>query len=346
MKANTRIAKFLITLTSLCTMASVNAYQADPCYGSSYDSCCPSPNRCFFIDADYIYWTARQDGLKFAFSGVLGLNNPDDICDCGRTHDVNWDWNSGFKVGAGVSNPCCDWELYANYTYYRSCPDNKVHDPETSDLISFWQLIDFEDPLDHACGKWDFCFNNVDLLVSNEFCVNNCFTLRPSFGLKGSWIDQDFDVFFVNFVGDAYKMHHKQCFWGVGPKFGLTAAASLWDCFSVYGNMGTSLLWSDFENKRNDFVIPFSDGSEELEKIKTLCVKDCMYHVQPVLETSLGIRWYTDICCGDYGFWVKVAWEQQLWFDHNRHFHADHGEGHAHGNLYLQGVTAGAGFSF
>jgi hypothetical protein len=361
MNMKTRIAKFLITLTSFTMMTSVNAYQAQDCCNpcGTFDPCCPSPNRSFYAQADYIYWAVQQDGLRYAQSG-FGTNccgEPECGCEAtnssldGRCRDHDCNWNSGFKIGVGMVNPCCDWEMFVQYTYYQANPKHRVK-RGNCDLLPVWGYFrDFADnefvTLKCASSHWKLNFNAIDALISNEFCVNNCFTFRPSFGLKGAWDTQKFNVYYdlvpVMDSTNSYVSGHKQNFWGVGPKFAMTASASVYDSFSVYGNIGFSTLWARYQVRRGDFSSILRDGATP-ETTSRVCVKNCRNRFTPVLENSIGVRWDTDLCCGDYGFYVNVAWEQQVWFAHNDFINFD--VNHAQGNLTFQGVTAGAGFSF
>lgn len=352
----TRIAKFLITLTSFTMMTTVNAYQGSDCCNpcANYDPCCPSPARSFYGEVDYIYWGVQEDGLRFAQTGFGNCYNEESDCGacgnncgnnngCSKNHDISW--NSGFKVGAGFANPCCDWEVFVQYTWYRANPNKCVG---SENLIADGLFVDVADDFGivGASSNWNFRFNNIDALVTNEFCVNNCFSFRPSFGLKAAWIRQKQDIGFVfedSFLGAPTGLNrcNKQDFWGIGPKFAVTANASLFDSFSLYGNLGLSTLWSQYRLNRNDFL---AVASEENNGHSVVCAHDCRNHVQSVLETSIGVRWDTDLCCGDYGFYVDIAWEQQVWYNHNHFISLD--VNHNHGDLTLQGLTVGAGFSF
>jgi hypothetical protein len=373
MNMKTRIAKFLITLTSFTMMTSVNAYQGSDCCNpcANYDPCCPSPARSFYGEVDYIYWGVQQDGLRFSHPRSGCCVEQDGCCDdscgsgCCNNHDLNW--NSGFKIGAGMANPCCDWEMFVQYTYYRANPSKCVR----GDLVGQWGFDNGFNPTDRvivgANSGWNFRFNNIDALITNEFCVNNCFSFRPSFGLKGAWLRHKYDIGYafaqVAEFGSATGRYvcHKQDFWGLGPKFGVTANASLFDCFSIYGNLGLSTLWGSYRLNRNDYTVnptlaPRADAvvvadncsndncGNGFNRTPDNCLRDCKNRVQSVLETSIGVRWDTELCCGDYGFYVNLAWEQQVWFNHN-HF-IDLNVNSNHGDLTLQGVTVGAGFSF
>jgi Legionella pneumophila major outer membrane protein precursor len=369
MNMKTRIAKFLITLASFSMMTSVNAYQGSDCCvpcGCGFDPCCPTPNRSFYAQADFIYWGAHLDGLRFAQSG-FGLDcceerthtcdfngscSGGNSCD-GRCRDHDFDWNPGFKVGAGMVNPCCDWELFVQYTYYYANPKKRVHKGRC-DLFPYWgwfhDFVQNDDlvTLSSAFSRYKLNFNALDALVTNEFCVNNCFTFRPSFGLKAGWHRHRYEVIAnleqIDNTPDVYVTKHKQDFWGVGPKFGMTASASLYDCISLYGNIGLSTLYGEYQVCRNDVGIDEAVGAMPADTRGVVCTRHCRYRVTPVWETSFGLRYDTDLCCGDYGFYVHVAWEQQIWFQHNDFINID--VNHAQGNLTLQGVTAGVGFSF
>lgn len=321
-----------------------------------------------FITADFTWWTAHEDGLVFTMieeDAVIGQQVPE------TTVPVpDFKWKPGFKVGAGY-NFCHDgWDVYLEYTWFRSS-DNKRSisvDPDGPDLSdTFWRINDpfMSDtfPLvrfDHyeaGSIKWGVQLNVFDLELGRNFYISRRLMLRPHFGLKGMWGDQTLKVRLdeigppdvIRFIS---SMDNKVNNWGIGIRAGIDTAWHFSESFSVLGEFALTGLWEQFKGHRKDeTTVLSSDPITEMLVGPVGTVTSSVNHSQnfyalrPILEWFLGLRWEMWTCGDSFHFAIDAGWEQQLWFDQNqflkvRTVDADRGD------LSLQGLTVRTRFDF
>jgi len=317
--------------------------QITPPAGPKVEHCCDP-----YVTADFIWWKASQDGLEYATTGFNG--SPSSLADIskGTVHDPDFKYTPGFKVGAGLMFKHDNWDLYAQYTWLRENDvGSSVSQPSGSQLIGMYFFPSSSSLLvdgDHAKADWSLHFNVVDLELGRNYYISNYLTLRPHFGFKGAWIDQDFHQKFTGpgFLSEVneiteIKAHFDQDFWGVGLRTGLNTCWYFVKDWGLYGDMALSALWCNFDEDRKDQWI-----IDEVETT-TFHTGYNFYTVRPVLELGFGLRYETTFDHGNYELLLQAGWEEQVWFDHNNLIRPWDDE---NGNLNLDGLTVKAAFAF
>lgn len=317
-----------------------------------------------FITGDFIYWTARQDGLGYARSGVSDFDTALTFGNAspGGTITPNFKFSPGFKAGIGLNLGHDGWDTYLNYTWLHSGHSSSVSTSNTDSAgyIPLWLPASIGSPNEHsffilntfvnvgkASGRWALSFNNFDLDLGRNFYLSQYLTFRPHIGLKGSWYTQNYTVNYSNYLEPdiantvhSAKLHIKQTFWGIGVRTGLDASWYFDKNWSIFGDTSLSGLWGRFNTHRQDFATQI--GGSTLTVVNT----NFNFHtVKPVIEFQLGLRydyWFSD---DEYHFGIEAAWEEQLWLNHNQFFDTLQGYGH-HGDLILQGFTLDVRFDF
>lgn len=314
-----------------------------------------------FVTADFIYWTARQDNLAFAYTGVDpsvsdAVASPVDSR--GTTYTAPRKYEPGFKVGLGLNLGHDGWDVFLEYTWFRS---NNT-DTATAGSLPYQRLVpasvaipsalDFEIlTVTNGTGSWRFRFNNFDLELGRNFYVSQYLTLRPHIGLKGNWINQYFDesgsgVWVgdtpLNNLGYGYgsvssaTINRSQKWWGVGIRSGIDTAWYFDKNWSIFGDFALSGLWGRF-NVSGKATIDGTYGTPEIQQFVPVWTGANYHTVKYVGEFQLGLRfdyWFSD---DDYHFGLSAAWEVQSWINHNQMTFTD---------LGLQGLTIKARFDF
>jgi len=321
-----------------------------------------------FFTADFIYWTARQDGMAYARSGVddydtaVALNNTTE----GSTFFPKTKFSPGFKAGVGLNLGHDGWDVYLNYTWFHTHLQGSKSSQHANSqgIIPLWDIgtIGHVTAKDHfivlnsfisvsnAQSDWFLHFNNFDLSLGRNFYVSQYLALRPFVGLKGTWYNQKYDVRYSGFLDPdiaedvlSTHLHMKQNFWGVGIRTGLDASWFFDKNWSIFGNTAVSALWGRFQNHRYDYVT-----RAPINPPHTVTVIDTIFNfhsVKPVLELQLGLRYDYWFSSDQYHFGVSAAWEEQVWFSQNQFF--DVGVGYSHpGDLIFQGLTIDFRFDF
>jgi hypothetical protein len=148
----------------------------------------------FFITADFIWWKPNQEGTSVAYPGYS------DGTTAASKRNVlgpNFDFEPGFKLGIGTTMKHDTWDLYLNWTWFRS---NDVKGHANAGTQTMWSDLAFSVDGDQmptlwaassARTRWDMHFNVIDLELGRNFWISKFLTLRPHFGLKTGWIHQN-----------------------------------------------------------------------------------------------------------------------------------------------------------
>ena len=311
-----------------------------------------------FISADFIWWTARQDGMGYVMSNI-GNGSTTGSVGRGSVRHVADDWSPGFKVGIGLNLGHDGWDLAAEYTWLHAHNSSSTTNanPENSRLFPMWHITN-ESSLESftantragvtsAFARWDLHFNVIDLELARNHYISQYLTLRPHVGLKGAWIDQDYHVRYFQDISDTnrrnFRMKNDQDYWGIGIRTGLDSAWYFMKNFCMYGDFAIAAMWSHFDVDRRD-------SREDLvtltvpTRFNIINVENDFHTIKPVIEFGLGLRydwWFSD---DDYHFGIQAGWEEQMWVNHNNLLHLFNEANH--GDLVLQGLTIKARFDF
>jgi hypothetical protein len=300
----------------------------------------------FFFTADYLYWTAREQGLEFATTGIaltsLGNHAP---AQSGHVFSPDWEWNSGFKVGIGVTFNERNWDLYLNYTWLHTDASESftlkdyqpnVLFPYSADNAVFYLFNGIQGEYTNARGRWDLHFNVLDLELGRTFVVTDYLTLRPHFGLKSSWQDDDFHHTYGNLAG-SISGKRDQDYWGIGLRAGVKSKWFFVKHWGVFGDLALSALWSHYKLHNTD---TFDNGTS----IPLMNMNETVHSIQPVIELVLGFLYETTYNDDKYRFNIHAGWEMQSWINQNQRIAL--AQVGSKGDLSLQGLTAGLRFDF
>lgn len=318
-----------------------------------------------FVTADFLYWTARQDGLAYVRSGIDDYNAvlSQTNASSGKTYFPENKFSPAFKVGVGLNLAHDGWDVYLDYTWFHTSLNSAVATTSVASegYVPLWDVASIGSTLLHdyflhlyryvnvgaASSFWRFHFNNFDLELGRNFYVSQYLTLRPHLGLKGAWYRQNYNVSYGDFldmtvVDDVLSttLKNRQHFWGVGIRTGLDTSWYFDKNWSMFGNLAVSPLWGRFDVTRKDYTTTTA-GTTTLG----INTNDSFHTIKFVGEFQLGLRydyWFSD---DDYHFGIEAAWEEQLWFNHNQLFVTTQPWG-SHGDLIMQGLTIDVRFDF
>ena len=304
-----------------------------------------------FITADFIYWTARMDGLEYVASGVASDFSGTSK---GTVYTPDWDWDPGFKVGIGLNLPHDGWDVYAEYTWLHSSASDTVRGINLAPAWNIAALIETVSRLvNDSHANWDVHFNAIDLSLGRNYFVSQFLSLRPFIGFKGSWIDQDYHVRYNvdrNGYVSTFRLCDDQDFWGIGLRTGLDTSWHINKWLSFYGDCALTALWSQFDvdrkDTRNDSQNPGGPNNPPLNTNITIIDTENKFHtIKGVLEFGLGLRgewWFME---DRYHFLIQAGWEEQVWINFNNLIKGQN-DLFQGGDLILQGLTIKTRFDF
>lgn len=303
-----------------------------------------------FITADFIWWKATQEGTRYASTGIAPGESPNSTVQNvpkGNTRSVGRDWSPGFKVGLGLNLDHDGWDLFAEYTWLSPSNSSSVTntlEPDTNyGVISLQTPNTDEGPYgndvdrdnyrwDQASANWSLNFNVIDLELGRNLHLSRFLTLRPFFGLKATWQDQDMNTtlskasgvdigFSPNNPAGPYRIKQSSDVWGIGVRGGFNAAWYMSKNWSFYGDLAITTMWTDHTDlTRKDTVSDPTDAVGSTAVMVNI-KEDDFYSVKYIGELELGLRyemWFYD---DNYHFAIQAGWEQQVWVNWNT-FHS------------------------
>jgi hypothetical protein len=320
------------------------------------DQCDEDKPTAIGIGAEYLFWSASQDGLGVAVDGINNVVGGASTTR-GKVYQVPQKWNSGVRVEASLAPSSTTWDLSAAWTWYQTTCKKNVSSrdttpPENPDALQpIWgypqREIEF---LSTADAKWRMRYNTLDLCLNRTIAVSNDFTLTPFAGLRGAWIKQSFNVTSTNSVfPDTQQVNNTNNFKAIGLLMGLNSAYYLTCDLSFFAKGAATIFIGQF-NVDQSLVINSS--------IEPLNTQNKFTSLKGEFEAMLGFRWETAFSNGCYLFEAHAGYEALLWLDQNQMFRFVNGipgENGAQipgsfvavgGDLFLQGLTVGGSFKF
>ncbi len=301
-----------------------------------------------FVSGDYLYWTAREDGLNYAHTGkgsgtatIPAIQNGNFD---GHLKKVTPGWESAYRVGLGLNFPRSGFDLVGIWTHFDSHAKHSVHSAEGT-LFPVWAHPDAAATANatSAQGKWNLELSTIDIECGKSSWFGGDFSLRPFFGIRWLWIDQTLRNHYTYATSPAVtgRLRSASDFEGGGIRAGADLRYAFGAGFSLGAVASGALLYGEtgthFRLKEGETLIA-SAKDHPLEGMTTL-------------QTSLTLGWDGHFCSDRCHLELHIGWEQNIYFDANRmnHYLSFIGQGNyfqEKGNLYLQGLIAGGRFDF
>jgi len=295
----------------------------------------PTVKHCndFFVTGDYLFMHVNQSGTAYA------VKVEDTVSNKGKVKNLDFGWDSGFRVGLGYRMPHDKWELAVNWTRFYT----DAHDRVNSDgqvIFPEW-AIQTPAGVSSIDAKWKMRLNIVDGDISRYFMVTPKLAFKPRFGIRGAWLTQKYELDQDGTVSNNSEM--KNDFSGVGLRAGLETEWDIDRNWSIYGDAAYSLIYGNFELRQEiDNATPGNN----------LNIRDHFQDLVGMAELGVGIRW-------DYTFsndWtalrIQAGWEFNAYFNQNRFEHFNSNESSRlsfianNNDLTLQGLVVSGRIDF
>lgn len=338
---------------------------------------CQDKSGKFEVYGDYLYWEAREDQLSYAQDlrgGVEGIINafngnglPGLVELDVSTKEAKFDWKSGFRVGAGYTLNCANWDFQLSWTRLHEQTKSNFIDPNAGIIPSNFPLsllcniisaINSEGTVapvlaNGAHSKWNFEFDNVDFQVGRSFFYCNSVALRLFLGIKGAWINQKLTSTYdgISLTTDTVVMpidvsvKKTNDFHAVGPNFGINMAWEFLCNFSLVSDFSFAALYGRFHNNIQSVLVD-STVDTQID----ILVRDNKHRIRPMVNGSIGIEWNN--CSWEcVQFVLGAAYEVQYWWNQwqipvSSEAAIFSGATSPQGDLMLHGLTVHAGLAF
>ena len=294
-------------------MRQVRTQTARQTYGASTASARPLEEaQGIRFNFDIFYAHARPNGVEFNYvdGQATGSNANQPVLPLnGLVNDISFQWDWGFKVGVGYNFEHDGWDANAQYTYFdtsASTSSNPGSNSYTVPLVGWAALPEgvggdeFFVYSDNATGLSDLEFDVVDLMLGRNYFMSKYLSMKPSFGLKATWIKFNKEARFTGGssnenspelgfnLGDAtIYVKDRSNYWGMGPATGVDTNWYLGCGFSIYGNASGSLLFGRYQvwHRESSTITDRSD--------KTIDLDANVHAFVPVVDLNLGLAYGT-----------------------------------------------------
>ncbi len=294
-----------------------------------------------WVRGDALFWQTSEDNLLncYIINSNLTLPHRD-------FRTIHFDWDVGFRIGAGYDLPHDEWDLTLFWTHYDTNAKSSVHTEGSEHIASpTWGSSAVNSQilfLDHSKATFHLSLNQLDLDLGRSYFVGNYFTLRPNFGLRATWINQNLNIHSIAQDPDpSVKTHLKNDFWGFGLIAGLDANWMFTQRWSLYGDADFSILLGSFNLNQTGK----QEGSTVWSQKK---------HTQTgkgVLDIEAGFKYSLLFSKNRYAFTFRAGYEYHLYFNQNQFLLSNGNHNFENfstikGNLAFQGVMISGQFDF
>ncbi len=296
-----------------------------------------------WLQGDALFMHATEDGLDNSIKNANGESFVN-----GHVNNLNYDWNWGFRVGAGYNLPHDGWDMLLNWTWFKTHAHRHTEAEGAQYVAGSKEYESGPNANFHATKAHSHAhlhMNLVDFEMGREFFVSKWLTVRPHVGARGSWISRHTQAEFEGgSLGSTELQDSFRCrFRGGGLRGGLDSQWGLGSGWSIFGQMAFSLIYGRQKVSFNQ--------EDETTEVEQAFARDRWTNVRGITDLGLGLRWDQLFFSDRYRIRLQLGWEQHLFFGfHKDMVFVDNVAQHTFvnntGDLALSGVSFQARFDF
>lgn len=272
-----------------------------------------------FLTGDFLYWRANVNGIPYALKAPIhdtGTMYPKG----GQLENPHFDWNCGFRVGAGWNTHHDDWDLFVEWTRIHLSAHGHSKSTGTKFLFpTFSDSIMATLPVNRAQEHWHLHLNLVDLELGRECYLGKTLTLRPHIGLRTGWIDQNchfgYDGQFGVAIPSFNDVKYHNDFWGMGLRGGFDSQWKLGWGISIFGDFALSLLYGNFSvDRENTLSAIFLNAPFLMDNTN----HESFHLARAIADLSMGLRWDYTFLKDRYHIGLQAGWEEHIFWGQNQ----------------------------
>lgn len=261
---------------------------------------------------DFLYWTAQMDGLDLALELTPFVNNTNNS----KVIRQGFQWDPAFRVGLGYYVKWSDWDFNLEWTRFRTT-STAVASAGDNTLYPLWGRVGNSSTrqLSNISGHWDLHYDTLDLLFHPGFFRYQYFSIQPTFGLRGVWIDWDYTInqMFLETDGSfvtqnlPYENHYHAIGFVVGVNTKWFVAWGL----HLYANAQASVLYGKY-----DLEQPSEVASAQVT-LDTSSHQD-YWRVRSNIHLMMGFAWEKLFANNTIRLNIHAGYEFLTWFNQNQ----------------------------
>lgn len=223
----------------------------------------------------------------------------------------HFNWNCGIRLEAGYQPR--DVLYFANWTHIVNTAHGTKSTDATEGFFPVWSLnkaLNTGDYVTSAHLEWDLNTHQVDLGAIYAWDLNKYFIFKMRGALRTLFLDQTYKV---EYGGGIYNqgidtMNMNNDFWGIGPAIGFTPCVILGQGFSLFGDLGGSMLFGRFFVKQRERYLERSLISHS----------DTLGRVKFNIDAKAALSWQTELAYRSLLFGVQLGWEWHKYYGQNQ----------------------------
>lgn len=251
----------------------------------------------FNIWAGGIYQKASIGGTEFTYTD----NDPASSLPIrGRLKEIDFDWDWGFRVGAGYKFEHDNWDVNLWYTYFDSSGSKNVSSGLNGSVIPVRASSKITTGCNNfgsfflaeiAKSQFDANFHVLNLELGRDYFISGNLTLRPHFGLESVWIDLEQIIRYsggetadggldVNTV----RVKDDNDFWGMGPRAGIDSKWFMGYGLNIFGNASAAALYGHVDVDHSErFSLCSADNN--------ISISANTHRIVPTMQLQIGLGW-------------------------------------------------------
>ncbi|MGE0197936.1 MAG: Lpg1974 family pore-forming outer membrane protein [Simkaniaceae bacterium] len=304
-----------------------------------------------YIYGEWLFWRVLEGETDYAVKGGPITLPPNQVAmnAIGNLEVAEYDWSSGFRLGAGWRFTPYRWELEGNYTYYSADGSNAASRPALQSLNSTTPEST-STGLARARSHIDLSYQMGNLLLAKKFLLDKYLIMRYLFGVTGGWLEQDWKIHYFGIVppttGRNNITHISWSFWNIGLRTGLEGEWYLGKGFGLASTFTAALLYGQYKNHFRDEVFSLSEPPFNVQNLHS-----SEKRLVPHFQISFGPKYGKMFDA--WGFSLYALYELNIFQNLHyvyRHQGGNLGDGrtnlHTNSLTGLHGLTAGAEVNF
>lgn len=252
-----------------------------------------------FFKVDALCWHVYEGQSDYVIKSKNASDQPID----GKSCQAHFDWDFGFRVGAGYLFEHDGWDSALTFTWFQTDAHDKVRASTNGSLFPEMGLPgEFAQT---AKVRWEIDYFVIDGELARSFFVSKFLSLRPLFGFETAWIEQN------RRFQELVVAKSRNDFWGIGPRLGVDTTWFFNSHFSMFANISGALLWGNFDVKDKQKL----PGSANPKYTRS---NGDFHAIVPNLKTLVGVQWETNFNDDANHLGIQLGYEFQYWWRQNQ----------------------------
>jgi hypothetical protein len=272
----------------------------------------------WYAGADYLFWKVSQSHLDYVIpnaplpSSIPTNHFAGDTAQIGSIKEVNYNWNSGFRLNVGSIFPPDFWNIEAQYTYFHTHGSSRAFPETNSILYGTLNEYTFVSPAS-ASASAQFNYNVGDLFLAKRIGLSKQILCDLHMGATIAWLNHHFRTTYYPVEGATrYNgiLHRRWNFKGGGIKTGFSTDWYLGNGLSIFSTFNISALYGSLQNYFKQISVSYS-STDPIYPVQGNRLHDhrVVCSLQFLAGPSFGWRF------SDWGFNLSAGYELNLWYN-------------------------------